>query len=127
MKFNFQGACSRTYGDWSFLQKMLVGSSKWDGNLLPSTSVFNLNFVFKQNPLVNFGPRLSLAFINYPKSMHVSVISIYHIADNLNSIPAVVKLEMSVLNKCINFISLAYQHSLWSSNYSYCFLDLKVH
>lgn len=40
-------------------------------------------FVFKENLSVIFGPILSLVFINYPKSVHISVIS--YITGNLNS------------------------------------------
>lgn len=58
--------------------KMLIGSLVKDGNLLAPTPVLYLDFVIKQNLSVIFGPRLSLAFINYPKSMHVSVILIQH-------------------------------------------------
>ena len=39
--------------------------------------------------------------------MHGLVISIYHVADNLNN--SVVKPEMSFLGKHFNFIPLAYQ------------------
>lgn len=54
-----------------FLSSLIKG-----GDSLNSTTAFNLNFVFKENLSVIFGPILSLAFINYLKSVHISVISI---------------------------------------------------
>lgn len=56
--------------------KILVGSLMKDEDSLPPTTAFNLKFFFKENLSVIFCPVLSLASINDPKSVHISVISI---------------------------------------------------
>lgn len=56
--------------------KILVSSLIKGGDSLLPTTAFSFNFVFQENLSVTLGPVLSLAFINYPKSVHISVISI---------------------------------------------------
>lgn len=76
LNFWIQRPCSRAHHCWSFLMKIFLSSLIKGGDSLNSTTAFNLNFVFKENLSVIFGPILSLAFINYLKSVHISVISI---------------------------------------------------